>query len=86
LGIELDLPAVTEGAAYGAALLAGVGIGAWEDVDAATATLSISGKTAPSSEEARRYDDLYTRYHSLYSTLAPTMHALSAFAEGESRG
>lgn len=82
LGIELDLPAVTEGAAYGAALLAGVGIGAWEDVEAATATLTIRDKTTPSPEEARRYDDLYVRYHALYPTLAPTMHALSTFAEG----
>ena len=81
LGIELDLPAVTEGAAYGAALLAGVGIGVWEDVEAATATLTIRDTTTPSPADARRYDDLYARYHALYPTLAPTMHALSTFAE-----
>ncbi|HEX8731732.1 MAG TPA: FGGY-family carbohydrate kinase, partial [Ktedonobacterales bacterium] len=80
LGIELETPAVTEGAAYGAALLAGVGAGAWPDVAAATAALEMRGRVAPIAEDARRYDTLYERYHALYATLAPTMHALSAFA------
>ncbi|MGH2504388.1 MAG: xylulokinase, partial [Ktedonobacterales bacterium] len=80
LDIALDLPTVTEGAAYGAALLAGVGVGVWADVEAATATLAMRGETRPSPADARRYDDLYAQYHALYATLAPTMHALSAFA------
>lgn len=81
LNIELDLPTVTEGAAYGAALLAGVGVGAWADVPTAAATLVMGGHTAPVAADVARYDALYTQYHALYATLAPTMHALSHFVE-----
>lgn len=81
LHIDLDLPEVTEGAAYGAALLAGVGVGAWPDVVAATNMLALVGHATPIAEDVSRYDALYTHYHALYETLAPTMHALSGFAE-----
>lgn len=81
LDLELELPAVTEGAAYGAALLAGVGVGAWPDINAATSHLVITGRTSPSSERVRRYADLYTTYHGMYGALAPSMHALSRFAD-----
>ena len=86
LGIELETPGVTEGAAYGAALLAGIGASAWEDVAAAADSLVMSGHTAPIAEDARRYERLYERYHSLYRTLAPTMHALAAFADTSATG
>lgn len=81
LQIDLDLPSVTEGAAYGAALLAGVGVGAWPDVVAATGALAIVAQTSPIAADVRRYDALYAQYHALYATLAPTMHALSGVAE-----
>lgn len=83
LNIELDLPAVTEGAAYGAALLAGVGAGAWPDVAAATSALSVGGQAAPVAADVARYDTLYAQYHALYATLAPSMHALSAFERAD---
>ncbi len=83
LGLALDLPQVTEGAAYGAALLAGVGAGAWADVDAATDG-QVSGQTTlPVAADVSRYDALYAHYHALYATLAPTMHALAAYSEGD---
>lgn len=78
LRIDLDLPAVTEGAAYGAALLAGVGAGVWADVAEATSTLATVGHTTPVATDVSVYDELYAQYHALYATLAPTMHALSA--------
>lgn len=80
LGIELELPASLEGAAYGAALLAGVGAGAWPDVVAATSALRMGKRTSPNATDSRRYDALYEQYHALYATLAPTMHALAAFS------
>ena len=81
LGITLDSPETTEGAAYGAALLAGVGAGAWTDVDTATRGLAMVDQTAPIAVDVARYDALYAQYHALYATLAPTMHALSALGD-----
>ncbi|HEX8727080.1 MAG TPA: xylulokinase [Ktedonobacterales bacterium] len=83
LRIELETPETTEGAAYGAALLAGVGVGAWPDVEAATSGLRMTSVTAPNAADARRYDALYAQYHALYGALAPTMHALSDFSQRE---
>jgi xylulokinase len=80
LQIELETPQTTEGAAYGAALLAGVGVGAWRDVTSATSGLAIRETTRPIAVDASRYDTLYAHYSSLYATLAPTMHALAAFS------
>jgi xylulokinase len=79
LNIGLDIPASTEGAAYGAALLAGVGIGVWPDVDAAAATIGVTPSAEPQSGDVARYDDLYQRYHALYATLAETSHDLARF-------
>ena len=67
----------TEGAAYGAALLAGVGGGAWPSVDAACdATVAVTGRDAPDPEWARVYDGLYARYRELYPALKPTFDRL----------
>jgi xylulokinase len=83
LRIELETPETTEGAAYGAALLAGVGAGAWPDVEAATRELRMIDSTAPNAADAQRYDELYVQYHALYEALAPSMHALSNFSQRE---
>jgi xylulokinase len=67
----------TEGAAYGAALLAGVGAGAWESVPAACkATIRVVERTEPQPEAVARYDELYSLYRDLYPALKPTFHAL----------
>ena len=83
LRIELQTPETTEGAAYGAALLAGVGAGAWPDVEAATRDLRMTDSTAPNAADAQRYDELYAQYHALYGALAPSMHALSNYSQRE---
>lgn len=80
LDIDLEIPRTTEGAAYGAALLAGVGAEIWPDVDAATAALVTDERTSPTPVDVSRYDTLYEQYHALYGALAPTMHALSDFS------
>ncbi len=80
LRLTLDLPTSTEGAAYGAALLAGVGVGVWPDVDAATAAIDVAPGAEPDPADAAVYDALYARYHALYATLAPTFHDLARFA------
>jgi xylulokinase len=82
LGISLDLPASTEGAAYGAALLAGVGADVWPDVDAAASAIAVTPTAEPDPADAARYDALYARYSTLYATLAPAFHDLARIAEG----
>jgi xylulokinase len=78
LGADLVTVNTTEGAAFGAALLAGVGAGVWSDVDAACAeTVAISDRVTPNETNIRIYDSLYEEYKRLYPTLKPTFHALS---------
>jgi xylulokinase len=79
LGVELVTVNSTEGAAYGAALLAGVGGGAWPDVPSACeARITITGRDAPDPEAGRVYTDLYREYRALYPALRPSFGGLSA--------
>ncbi|MEP7199682.1 MAG: xylulokinase [Chloroflexota bacterium] len=71
---------VTEGAAYGAALLAGVGADVYRDVaDACARTIRVTDAIAPSDSQ-RIYADYYPLYRALYPALAPHFKELSAIA------
>jgi xylulokinase len=73
LGTELVTVNTSEGAAYGAALLAGVGAGIWADVPAACAAcLQITGTTRPDEDRAGAYRAAYPIYRDLYPALKPT--------------
>ncbi len=75
---ELVTVNTTEGAAYGAALLAGVGVGVWKDVDTACSeTIRITGQTAPQAESVRRYQYFYDQYRLLYPALKDIFPALA---------
>jgi xylulokinase len=77
LGAELVSVSTTEGAAFGAALLAGVGVSVWSDVDAACAqTIRTSDRVIPDNRTSETYASLYEHYRSLYPTLKSTFHAL----------
>jgi xylulokinase len=81
LGVELVTVNSTEGAAYGAALLAGVGAGAWSSVEAAAdAAIAVTGRDEPDPAWAKAYDALYPRYRELYGALKPTYDALGTGA------
>jgi xylulokinase len=68
---------VTEGAAYGAALLAGVGAGVYGDVPQACATaVEMMGRTEP-GPAVSVYADYYPRYRALYPALAPEFEAMA---------
>jgi xylulokinase len=67
---------VTEGAAYGAALLAGVGAGVYRDVEAACQVVKITGSTQPGADRVV-YADYYPRYRALYSALKPEFDAMA---------
>jgi xylulokinase len=59
-----------EGAAYGAALLAGVGAGAWPSVEAACdAVVRISSVTQPDHEAARVCERQYRKFRQIYPAL-----------------
>lgn len=78
LNAELVTVNTTEGAAYGAALLAGVGAGVWLDVDAAcAATIRVTGSTTPNAAAAAKYDALYPAYGALYPALQATFGMLA---------
>jgi xylulokinase len=76
LGVPLVSVAALEGAAYGAALLAGVGGGVWPDVEAATAVVQTGEVTQP-GEQREVYERIYDIYRSLYPTLKDTFATLS---------
>ncbi|HEX9922399.1 MAG TPA: xylulokinase, partial [Anaerolineae bacterium] len=81
LQAELVTVNTTEGAAYGAALLAGVGAGAWPTVDAACdACIKVTGSTSPQAETMARYEPFYAQYRALYPALKEISHDLSGLA------
>jgi len=78
LGSELVTVNTTEGAAFGAALLAGVGAGVWPDVDAASAAaIRVTGRTAPNADAVEQYNRVYAEYRRLYPALKTSFENLA---------
>lgn len=78
LGVELVTVNTTEGAAYGAALLAGVGAGHWQDVESACdATVTVTGTTTVDGTTSNRYENHYKAFRDLYPALKPTFDAMT---------
>jgi xylulokinase len=78
LEAELVTVNTTEGAAYGAALLAGVGAGAWSDVPSACkACVKITGSTLPEPSQVDAYRKAYPLYQQLYPALKPSFDNIS---------
>lgn len=78
LEAELVTVNTSEGAAFGAALLAGVGVGVWVDVSTACKkTVHLTGQTLPDDEQVRIYRKLYPLYQELYPTLKSSFEKLS---------
>jgi xylulokinase len=69
-GREVEILDAEEGAAYGAALLAGVGAGAWPSVDAACdAVVRVAARVEPDAEAVRVLDRRYRAFRALYGAL-----------------
>jgi xylulokinase len=76
-GRPVEMPAADEGAAFGAAILAGVGAGAWDSVDEACArAIRIAGRTEPEPGSAAVLERNYEAYRMLYEALRPVMMKL----------
>ena len=78
LGVELVTVNTTEGAAYGAALLAGVGAGRWATVDeACQETIRVTASTSPDQHRHATYEAIYPQFRALYPALKPTFQAVA---------
>lgn len=72
-GHAVETVAVEEGAAYGAAILAGVGAKVWSTVDAAcAAVVRVAATTAPNVRDSRVMSRAYESYRRIY----PSMKAI----------
>jgi xylulokinase len=83
--LDVDLVTVntTEGAAFGAALLAGVGAGMFASVpEACENTIQFTGSTSPSSAVSA-YQDYYPQYRALYPALADQFVAIARVASAD---
>ena len=79
LNVPLVHVQAPEGAAYGAALLAGVGAGIWSDVSKAAEVVQLEGETHPGTD-VEAYQNIYNIYRSLYPTLKETFATLSTYS------
>lgn len=78
LQAELVTVNTTEGAAYGAALLAAVGMGAYGSVsEACGSAVHVTGSVSPGADSAA-YQELYPLYQCLYPALSPIFHDVAA--------
>ena len=70
LGIPIELTAVEEGSAFGAALLGGVAGGLFADVqEAVTRCVRVQATIEPDPAWQAVYDDTYARFRALYPAL-----------------
>jgi xylulokinase len=77
LNVEIVTVNSTEGAAFGAGLLAAVGEGVWPSVDAACASaIAVTGREQPDQDWVSAYESRYLRYRGLYPALKPTFEGL----------
>lgn len=77
LDAEIETVSTEEGAAYGAALLASVGAGQFETLEAATATAVHVQPRAQPSEHRDTYVPIHERFRGLYPALKPTFRAIA---------
>jgi xylulokinase len=67
---EVEIVAAEEGAAYGAAILAGVGAGAWKCVDeACDSVVRVASRIAPNQTASNTMQHAYRTYRKIYPAL-----------------
>lgn len=76
-GLKVVTMQADEGPAYGAALLAGVGVGLFKDVSAACALLREQTEVYPQAETSAQYERYYRMYTRQYEALRVSMHELA---------
>jgi len=79
LGAELVAVNTTEGAAYGAAILAGVGCGQWPDAETACSNLiETVERVSPQEKRVVLYGLVHDKYKELYPALKPSFNRLAS--------
>lgn len=74
-GMPVELVEADEGAAHGAGLLAGVGVGHWKSVDAACETaVRVAKRVQPDLNTAEKMNRQYTEYRKIYPALRSIQH------------
>jgi xylulokinase len=80
-GHEVEIVAAEEGAAYGAAILAGVGAGGWPNVEqACDAVVRVAKRVAPSPKDSAVMQTAYPTYRQVYPALKTLCSGLKAGA------
>jgi xylulokinase len=70
-GREVEIVEAEEGAAYGAAILAGVGIERWKSVESACAeVIRVARVVAPQMEVVEQMKDRYRSYRKMYGAIS----------------
>jgi xylulokinase len=70
-GREVEILEAEEGAAYGAAILAGVGAGVWSSVDAACSeVVKVAQRVAPKPAVVEQMNARYAAYRRMYPAIA----------------
>ena len=65
------MSAASEGGAYGAVMVAGVGAGVWKNLAEATSILRVETETLPNPANQAAYKAAFERYSALYPALKP---------------
>jgi len=76
LEVEIATVNTTEGAAYGAGILATLGAGWFRSVDAACEALVLATRAATPGPDAPRYAEAHAIYRELYPALAPSFRQM----------
>jgi xylulokinase len=84
LGLPVTHRGHSAGAALGAAFAAGMSVGEFDAWDGIARLAPAAGRAEPDPGTARRYDDLYGVYRSLYPALLDQQHALARLSTGQS--
>jgi xylulokinase len=75
-GHPTEVLTAEEGGAYGSALLAGVGVGAWPDTDTACEqSLEVAESFQPDPAAGKIYDEAYQHYRAIYPALRAVRQA-----------
>lgn len=83
-GLPIEIPAIQESTALGAALLAGIGAGIYRSpADAAKRVYRTGGRVEPDPEVRETYERLYSVYETLYPALLPISLQLEETEEKE---
>ena len=75
------MSAASEGGAYGAVMVAGVGAGVWKNLNEAVGIVRVETETLPNPANFAAYEDAYAVYSELYPHLKPVFDKAAALGK-----